>query len=144
MKERDSTTWLVVALVAAWWFLQGPGRSSGPIAPEPDLRQSLTEYSCAVGRQVRDRGSRAAAAGRFEEWAADLDSNRDPAARPTLTTPQQAADVARRELAGEWSAAWTRLAAKLDAMEDAGELERTVYGLAEAFRQIARGLRCDD
>ncbi len=142
----------VVLLAIVLASLQG---CPPPVTPTPTPPAPSPSSLAAVAKQLAEsrvnaapRGTQAQlVAAAWRKLADEIETLADPLSRSTLATPADcvaAANTRAAEALGGSAANWEPffrdLYAELNRREAAGEISRTVYGVAQALSQVADGL----
>lgn len=118
-----------------------------PPVPTTDISKKVVELYGKVPGETKTTEA-AALATMYEQLAAEIKTASDPLSETKLVTPvaaleQMAAD-ARAVLGGRrdaWNPWFSELAPFMTKQFEDGRLPRTVFGVGQAFAQIAAGLR---
>lgn len=124
-----------------------PDPPDPPLPPSGDIAKAVTHLAGQVTGGTRNQEAQNLAAV-YEALAAEVMTANDPLSKTKLATPTLALQQATRDLGqvlGGRRTAWESFAVGLDKVmnkqfED-GKLPNTIFGVAEGFQEIAKGLR---
>jgi hypothetical protein len=153
MQNQSNPLGLILIAVLAFFLLRGPAPGPEPVPPPPD-----PVPTAPIARLVRDLVTRLvtgptraaecrAIAAVYRDLAAEIDTLRDPLSSSTLKRPADPiirADQRIRQTLGarasDWQPARDAIADELARLDQRGEIGRSIYHIAAAFREIAAGL----
>lgn len=139
---------LLIAIVVG--FLLFSGKQTPPEPPPGPDPTTLAEFVRVRAAQISGAtaaAERAALAKNYAAVAAEIQTLIDPLSSSTLKRPADAiarVAVLNQNTLGARASAWRpffdALAARLEQMDAAGQIERSIYAVGEVYAQVAAGL----